>query len=41
MSKSGKKDKVRSNLTSMQAVTYSNEFRRADRAAGYTQKSTR
>ncbi|MFD2442431.1 YfhE family protein [Bacillus sp. CGMCC 1.16607] len=34
-----KKDKVKSNLSSMQAVTYAREFKRADRAGNYKNKS--
>jgi len=30
-----KKIKTKSNLSSMQAVTYSREFRKADRAGGF------
>ncbi|WP_456272056.1 YfhE family protein [Bacillus sp. AK031] len=33
-----KRDKTKSVLSSMQEVTYSREFKRADRAGGYTQK---
>jgi hypothetical protein len=31
-----KRDKTKSTLSSMQEVTYSQEFKKADRAAGYT-----
>jgi len=31
-----KKEKTKSTLSSMQEVTYSREFKRADRAAGYS-----
>jgi hypothetical protein len=31
-----KKDKTKSTLSSMQEVTYSHEFKKADRAGGYT-----
>ena len=31
-----KKDKTKSTLSSMQEFTYSHEFRKADRAGGYT-----
>ncbi|WP_423409471.1 YfhE family protein [Heyndrickxia sp. MSNUG] len=31
-----KKDKAKSTLSSMQEVTYSHEFKKADRAAGYS-----
>ncbi|MCM3667057.1 YfhE family protein [Mesobacillus subterraneus] len=31
-----KRDKTKSTLSSMQEVTYSHEFKKADRAAGYT-----
>lgn len=41
MSKNNRKEKVKSNLTSMQAVTYSREFQRADRAGGYKSNSMR
>ncbi|HLO11010.1 MAG TPA: YfhE family protein [Pseudoneobacillus sp.] len=34
-----KRDKVKSNLTSSQAVTYAREFKKADRAANYNHKS--
>jgi hypothetical protein len=33
-----RKEKTKSALSSMQEVTYSREFKRADRAGGYTQK---
>ncbi|MGD6801010.1 YfhE family protein [Rossellomorea vietnamensis] len=33
-----RKEKTKSVLSSMQEVTYSREFKRADRAGGYTQK---
>ncbi|MGR3763285.1 YfhE family protein [Rossellomorea sp. NS-SX7] len=33
-----KKDKDKSKLSSMQEVTYSKEFKRADRAAGFSPK---
>ncbi len=33
-----KRDKTKSNLSSMQEVTYSREFRNADRAGGFDQK---
>lgn len=36
-----KTEKEKSNLTSMQAVTYSREFQRADRAGGFTEKKSR
>ncbi|MFJ7746296.1 YfhE family protein [Peribacillus sp. NPDC097295] len=36
-----KTDKEKSTLTSMQAVTYSREFRQADRAGGFTEKKSR
>ena len=36
-----KTDKERSNLTSMQAITYSREFKQADRAGGFTEKKSR
>ncbi|MGV3466193.1 MAG: YfhE family protein [Heyndrickxia sp.] len=32
-----KKIKTKSNLSSMQAVTYSREFRKADRAGGFVE----
>ena len=34
-----KRDKAKSTLSSMQEVTYTREFRSADRAAGYINKS--
>ncbi|UII56637.1 YfhE family protein [Cytobacillus spongiae] len=33
-----KKDKSKSTLSSMQEVTYSREFKRADQAGGFTKK---
>ncbi|EDL65124.1 YfhE family protein [Bacillus sp. SG-1] len=33
-----RKEKTKSALSSMQEVTYSREFKRADRAGGFTQK---
>ncbi|MGM0845513.1 MAG: YfhE family protein [Bacillota bacterium] len=33
-----RKEKTKSVLSSMQEVNYSREFKRADRAGGYTQK---
>ncbi|MBO1515574.1 YfhE family protein [Metabacillus sp. BG109] len=34
-----KRDKTKSTLSSMQEVTYSREFKSADRAGGYISKS--
>ncbi|WP_226671234.1 YfhE family protein [Metabacillus litoralis] len=34
-----KRDKSKSTLSSMQEVTYSREFQKADRAGGYISKS--
>lgn len=36
-----KADKIKSNLTTTQQVLYSNEFQRADRAGGFSEKKTR
>ncbi|RFU69410.1 YfhE family protein [Bacillus sp. V59.32b] len=33
-----KREKMRNTLTSTQAVLYAREFKKADRAAGYTMK---
>ncbi|MBS4175159.1 YfhE family protein [Bacillus sp. FJAT-49736] len=33
-----KKIKTRSNLSSMQAITYQREFKKADRAGGFEEK---
>ncbi|RIW32315.1 YfhE family protein [Bacillus salacetis] len=33
-----RQERTKSALSSMQEVTYSREFKRADRAGGYTQK---
>ncbi len=38
MEKKKKRDKSKSVLSSMQEVTYSREFKRADRAGGYTER---
>jgi hypothetical protein len=35
------KDRERTNLTSMQEVTYGHEFKMADRAAGYMNRKGR
>ncbi|MFJ7640148.1 YfhE family protein [Peribacillus sp. NPDC097264] len=36
-----KTDKEKSFLTSMQEITYSREFKQADRAGGFTEKKPR
>ncbi|MGG4264464.1 YfhE family protein [Peribacillus simplex] len=36
-----KHDKEKSNLTSTQAILYAREFKKADRAGGYTEKKPR
>jgi hypothetical protein len=36
-----KKEKMKSTLTSTQAVLYAREFKNADRAAGFTEKRGR
>lgn len=36
-----RKEKVKNSLSSMQEVTYSREFKMADRAAGYTDRKSR
>ncbi|MDZ5474566.1 YfhE family protein [Bacillus sp. 31A1R] len=41
MSDKKKKDKSKSTLSSMQEVTYSREFKMADRAGGFVPKNSR
>ncbi|MEH7384345.1 YfhE family protein [Bacillus sp. JJ1521] len=41
MPKDKRREKSKSTLSSMQAVTYQNEFKRADKAGGYTNKQGR
>jgi hypothetical protein len=36
-----KRDKIKSTLTSMQAVTYNHEFKMADRAGGFMDRKGR
>jgi hypothetical protein len=39
--KEKRRDKTKSTLSSSQEVTYSREFKMADRAGGYTEKRSR
>jgi len=38
MAEKKRKDRVKNSLSSMQEVTYSREFKAADRVGGYSQK---